>query len=135
MNKIRKVPSPDALERGVSLASNSGRVARADTVGDESLHDAGEDNPEWTEADFARARPASEMHGSEIVRALVRKRGRPPMAAADRKEKVTLRLSPEVLAHFRATGDGWQTRIDDALTRVAKKAVSDSENGARNGKA
>ncbi|WP_434735661.1 BrnA antitoxin family protein [Accumulibacter sp.] len=31
------------------------------------------------------------------------------------KEQVTVRYSPEVLAYFRATGAGWQTRMDEAL--------------------
>jgi len=31
------------------------------------------------------------------------------------KEQVTLRYSPEVLAYFRGTGAGWQTRMDEAL--------------------
>ena len=31
------------------------------------------------------------------------------------KERVTIRLSRDVVTQFRATGDGWQTRIDTAL--------------------
>ncbi len=31
------------------------------------------------------------------------------------KPRITLRVSPDVLAHFRATGKGWQTRMDAAL--------------------
>ena len=31
------------------------------------------------------------------------------------KERITIRLSPEVVSAFRATGAGWQTRIDAAL--------------------
>lgn len=30
-------------------------------------------------------------------------------------ERITIRLSPEVVQPFRATGDGWQTRMDAAL--------------------
>lgn len=41
------------------------------------------------------------------------RRGRPP--AAVKKERITIRLSPEVLDAFRATGPGWQTRMDAAL--------------------
>ena len=41
------------------------------------------------------------------------KRGRP--LAAVTKERITIRLSPEVVARFRASGDGWQTRVDAAL--------------------
>ena len=44
-------------------------------------------------------------------------RGRPP--ALIKKEPVMLRLDPEVLTHFRRQGDGWQTRINAALRRVA----------------
>lgn len=40
-------------------------------------------------------------------------RGRPK--AEFTKERITIRLSPEVLQSFRATGAGWQTRIDAAL--------------------
>lgn len=31
------------------------------------------------------------------------------------KERITIRLSSEVIEPFRATGDGWKTRIDAAL--------------------
>jgi uncharacterized protein (DUF4415 family) len=34
------------------------------------------------------------------------------------KEAVTLRLDAEILEHFRETGEGWQTRINDALKAV-----------------
>lgn len=40
-------------------------------------------------------------------------RGRPTRHI--NKEKVTIRLSPEVVAAFRASGKGWQTRLDTAL--------------------
>jgi len=39
--------------------------------------------------------------------------GRPKAAVT--KERVTIRLSPEVTSYFRATGKGWQTRVDEAL--------------------
>ena len=31
------------------------------------------------------------------------------------KERITIRLSPDVLSAFRASGSGWQTRMDAAL--------------------
>ncbi len=37
------------------------------------------------------------------------------------KEQVAVRYSPEVLAYFRATGAGWQTRMDDVLREYVKK--------------
>lgn len=48
----------------------------------------------------------------EQVKPQVR-RGRP--LGSGTKTQVTLRLDVEVVEKFRATGDGWQTRINDAL--------------------
>jgi uncharacterized protein (DUF4415 family) len=47
----------------------------------------------------------------------VRRRG--PQKAPT-KQQVTMRLSPDVLDKFRATGNGWQSRIDDALREWLK---------------
>lgn len=40
-------------------------------------------------------------------------RGRPK--ASMTKERITIRLSPDVVQTFRASGEGWQTRMDAAL--------------------
>jgi uncharacterized protein (DUF4415 family) len=45
------------------------------------------------------------------------KRGRKPDPNA--KQLLTLRLDPDVVAHFRSTGEGWQTRMNDALRKAA----------------
>jgi hypothetical protein len=45
-------------------------------------------------------------------------RGRPK--SANPKRAVSLRLDADVLAHFRRTGSGWQSRINDTLRRAAK---------------
>ncbi|MCV6597156.1 MAG: BrnA antitoxin family protein [Mangrovicoccus sp.] len=45
------------------------------------------------------------------------KRGRPK--AAKTKVSTTIRLSPEVIEHFKSGGPGWQSRIDEALRKVA----------------
>lgn len=37
------------------------------------------------------------------------------------KEQVAVRYSPEVLAYFRATGAGWQTRMDEALREYVSR--------------
>ena len=39
--------------------------------------------------------------------------GRPKAQAT--KQRISIRLSPEVLSSFKASGRGWQTRINDAL--------------------
>ncbi len=41
------------------------------------------------------------------------RRGRPPSDAS--KIAIKLRLDPDIIAKFRATGEGWQTRINEVL--------------------
>ena len=62
----------------------------------------------------AKAGRTGRVHTPEQV--LARRRGRPVGSlAAITKQPVKLRLDPDVLAALRATGDGWQTRINDML--------------------
>jgi len=79
--------------------------------------DADPETPELDDAWFARARPASEMlpkiFGPTVAARMVKPRGRPP--STNPKRTTTIRLSPEVMDAFRATGRGWQTRIDAVL--------------------
>jgi uncharacterized protein (DUF4415 family) len=83
-----------------------------------------DDNPEWTKADFARATkwPAGvrlkDLKAGELAR-LVPKRG--PQKTPT-KVAVSIRLSPEVIKHFKVKGPGWQSRIDEALRKFVKKA-------------
>jgi uncharacterized protein (DUF4415 family) len=51
------------------------------------------------------------------LRAQVAKRRARGHAVKPKKVSVTVRFSPEVIDYFRGTGDGWQTRMDDALKR------------------
>lgn len=44
-------------------------------------------------------------------------RGRPK--AETTKISTTIRLSPEVIEYFKAGGPGWQSRIDEALRKLA----------------
>ena len=67
-------------------------------------------NPEWTTEDFASAHSFSSLPGSLQAKLSTRGPQKAPV-----KERVTMRLSPEVVARFRASGPGWQTRIDAAL--------------------
>ncbi|KAI93267.1 hypothetical protein T281_17720 [Rhodomicrobium udaipurense JA643] len=57
--------------------------------------------PEWDEA-FKNAKV---------------QRGRPKALAP--KISTTIRLSPDVIEHFKKGGPGWQSRIDEALRKVA----------------
>ena len=58
------------------------------------------------------------VHDAQDIAAR-RKVGRPTGSVkANRKVQVALRLDPEVVAHFRATGRGWQSRINETLRGV-----------------
>jgi uncharacterized protein (DUF4415 family) len=74
-----------------------------------------DENPEWTEETFARARPPHEIFLPEVLAAFPRTRG--PQKKPT-KRLVSLRFDQDVLDHFRATGRGWQARINEALRRV-----------------
>jgi len=77
------------------------------------------DNPTWTAEDFARARPGREVLSPEILSAFGKPRGRPK--AAEPKEPVTLRFSRGVAEHLRASGPGWQTRVNTAIAGLIKE--------------
>jgi uncharacterized protein (DUF4415 family) len=78
-----------------------------------------DDNPEWTEEDFARAVRVEDLPAEDrdaILAAFPKtaaRLGRP--LKADKKVAVKLRLDPDVLSHYRDSGPGWQTRINEAL--------------------
>ncbi|HEY0149897.1 MAG TPA: BrnA antitoxin family protein [Allosphingosinicella sp.] len=75
-----------------------------------------DDASEWPEKAWGRAEFSL---AGEVVRqatGTLTKRGRPTVGDAP-KQQVTLRLPPEVIAHFRAGGAGWQTRIGEVLQR------------------
>jgi uncharacterized protein (DUF4415 family) len=67
-------------------------------------------------ADFKSLRSAASLPAS-----LQRKLGVRGAQKAPTKERITIRLSRDVLERFRATGDGWQTRVDAALQDWLRK--------------
>jgi uncharacterized protein (DUF4415 family) len=71
-----------------------------------------EDAPELTAAFFKQA---DRYEGTTL-----KPRGRPKAAVT--KEPVKLRLDADVLAALRASGEGWQTRINDTLRASLKLA-------------
>lgn len=74
-------------------------------------------NPEWTKAMIAQAKPAREVlpkiFGARTAASMLKPRGRPK--SPDSKVAISLRLSPETLARWKATGAGWQTRMAKVL--------------------
>jgi uncharacterized protein (DUF4415 family) len=71
---------------------------------------------ELTAEDMAKFRPAAEALPSSLKKKLG-VRGPQKMPT---KERITIRLSREVVEQFRETGDGWQTRVDSALREWLK---------------
>jgi uncharacterized protein (DUF4415 family) len=53
-------------------------------------------------------------HGAKLIR-----RGRPPLK--NPKQLLSLRLPPEVIAGWKATGPGWQTRMAEVLKKSTPK--------------
>lgn len=80
------------------------------------------ENPEWTEQDFANARPPEEILPPEILAQFKNTRG--PQKAPT-KVPVSIRLSADVVEHYKATGPGWQSRIDETLRKAAKLKAGD----------
>ena len=72
----------------------------------------GEVRDDLTDEELARFRPAREVLPPALLTRL-RSPGRPKAEVT--KERITIRLSPDVLSAFRASGSGWQTRMDAAL--------------------
>ena len=73
--------------------------------------DKSDDAPELTDEWFERA---DLFHGDKLIR-----RGRP--LGSGTKVLVSLRLDKDTVAAFRATGPGWQVRINETLMRSAKR--------------
>lgn len=90
-----------------------------------------DENPEWTAEDFAKVRPASEVlpqiFGEKVAKEMLKPRGRPRVEFP--KERINIRLSHEVIEHFKSAGEGWQTRIDAALRQFIAEHPSARSRG------
>ena len=75
------------------------------------------DTFEVTEEDFARARPAHEVLRSDLFTKLVRRRG---PQKSPRKVPVNIRLDAGLVQRLRASGPGWQTRVNDLLLKAGE---------------
>jgi uncharacterized protein (DUF4415 family) len=97
-------------------------LARVDAhvVGPEEYEEIPELTDDWFEG--------AELH----VGGMKVKRGRP--RSANRKLPLKLRLDPDVVAAFRATGPGWQSRMNAALRRAARRLSASAPVRASGGK-
>jgi uncharacterized protein (DUF4415 family) len=70
------------------------------------------DTPIWTKKMQSRSVRISGLPAAAQAKLQPKGRG---LQKSPTKIKVSMRLSPEVLEALRSTGDGWQSRVDDAL--------------------
>jgi len=80
-------------------------------------HDHDDDDIILTDEELAQMRPAAEVMSAEWLaahRATRQRRGRGPQKAPT-KQSITIRLDRDVLAAYRATGRGWQARVNATL--------------------
>lgn len=78
------------------------------------------DDYELSDEQLAAMRPAREVFPPEFftgIEEMRRQRGRPPLERP--KKPISIRLDQDVIDKFKATGAGWQGRINEAL-RAAK---------------
>ena len=71
-----------------------------------------DENPEWTDADFARAKPFKEGF-PEQYSAWKNRGGRPPVESP--KVHIGFRLAADVVEGVRATGKGYNARVEKVL--------------------
>jgi uncharacterized protein (DUF4415 family) len=74
-----------------------------------------DDAPELTDEWFE----AADLYYGDVLVRKGKGRGRPPLASP--KISQTLRIDAAVLAAFKNTGPGWQTRMNEALRKAAAK--------------
>jgi uncharacterized protein (DUF4415 family) len=77
------------------------------------------ENPPWTEEELKSARPFREVFPeiAEKMEKAIAARGRPKVEAP--KVAVTLRLDPDVLEKFKASGKDWRSRMAEELRKAS----------------
>jgi uncharacterized protein (DUF4415 family) len=75
------------------------------------------DNPFWTTADFAKARRPEDVLPPKVLAQFPGHRGK---QKAPTKIPISIRLSRDVLDHFKRSGPGWQSRIEETLRKAAR---------------
>ena len=83
----------------------------------QKMIDSDPDAPEATDQQIARAKPFTEAFPELAEKMRTKVGGRPRSATP--KVPVSIRLDQDVVAKFKATGPGWQSRINEILRREA----------------
>ena len=80
------------------------------------------ESPELTDEELASLRPASEALSPNLHAALTgRKPGQRGRQKAPTKEMITIRVDRDIVSAYRASGPGWQGRMNDALKAAARR--------------
>ena len=111
-SSVKLPASPEEWEAVIAAAPGKDRPLTA------------KEKKQWDDAVFVNG------GGYKAVRAAVAAKRKPGERGPQRtptKQLVSVRYSPEVLSYFKATGAGWQTRMDEAL----KQWVSTHSKSAR----
>ena len=72
-----------------------------------------------TNTQGTRQTSSEDKFGQNLQKSKAR-RGRPPMAEHERKERISISLDRPTLEKLRATGPGWQTKINELLAEVVE---------------
>jgi uncharacterized protein (DUF4415 family) len=88
--------------------TDHGRLERMTDAEVEAAAESDPDNKPLTKAQLSAMRPIS-----EVMPWLAKGRGRP--AKEQPKVSITIRLDQRVIDHFKESGQGWQTRLNDVL--------------------
>lgn len=75
---------------------------------------------ELTDEDMTRMRTMADVLPAGLQRAILQRGQRGPQHAPT-KVKTTMRLSRDVVEHFKEQGPGWQSRIDQALREYIRE--------------
>ncbi len=106
-----------------SIETRSGQVLLMPTPEEEARINAGiatdRDSPEWTDEDFSRALPASQFFSPKVYAQLCAMRQRGPKTKP-LKVPTTIRFDADLLAMLKASGKGWQTRVNEAVREWLK---------------
>ncbi|WP_417232037.1 BrnA antitoxin family protein [Brevundimonas sp.] len=84
-----------------------------------------DDAPELTRDRMRKARRGRDMLPEPVLAQFRRGPGRP--TADNPKVPVSIRLDKDVVDHFKATGEGWQTRINSILREATTDRAQDAK--------
>ena len=81
------------------------------------------ESPEMSDYEITRLRPARDVLAPALFDALAKRgQGQRGRQKAPVKSLVSIRLDQDVIAHFRAAGPHWQSRMNAALRKVLVEA-------------